>query len=222
MVVYKTHATSLIVGIRSLRKTAEFSDLTITCGGDTYRVHKAIICPQSQWFSTACEYNGIMDRPSQLEIKTGPGIVEVCVQPYIIDRMIGFLYGDTDYAYAPSSTTNNILIMARLSIAAHQYEIQSLKDDIIERLTDDMLKKELKTGADFVAVLNCLHAKHTLFPDPFEERILWFGQSHRKACFSEPVMEKFMDSFPSVRKRVVELSKDGPPPLKRARLHPWV
>ena len=37
----------------SLRSSGEYSDLTITCGPDTYKVHKAIVCSQSSFFSKA-------------------------------------------------------------------------------------------------------------------------------------------------------------------------
>lgn len=37
----------------SLRLSGEYSDLTITCGPDTYKVHKAIVCSQSTFFSKA-------------------------------------------------------------------------------------------------------------------------------------------------------------------------
>lgn len=33
------------------------SDLTIVCGPDTYKVHKAIVCPQSGFFRAACRPN---------------------------------------------------------------------------------------------------------------------------------------------------------------------
>jgi hypothetical protein len=37
----------------SLFLSGEYSDLTITCGPDTYKVHKAIVCSQSSFFSKA-------------------------------------------------------------------------------------------------------------------------------------------------------------------------
>ncbi|KAG4275769.1 hypothetical protein FPRO04_08283 [Fusarium proliferatum] len=40
-----------------LYRTGLYSDLTITCQGDTHRVHKAIVCPRSSFFTAACNGN---------------------------------------------------------------------------------------------------------------------------------------------------------------------
>ncbi|CVL07630.1 uncharacterized protein FMAN_14507 [Fusarium mangiferae] len=40
-----------------LYRTGLYSDLTITCQGNTYRVHKAIVCPRSTFFTAACNGN---------------------------------------------------------------------------------------------------------------------------------------------------------------------
>ncbi|TIA39674.1 hypothetical protein D6C78_03087 [Aureobasidium pullulans] len=40
--------------IASLHDSGAYSDLKIVCGQDTYNVHKAIICPQSEFFRAAC------------------------------------------------------------------------------------------------------------------------------------------------------------------------
>ncbi|KAH6623783.1 BTB/POZ protein [Chaetomium tenue] len=37
-----------------LYKEGTYSDLTVTCGGKEYKVHKAIICLRSSFFETAC------------------------------------------------------------------------------------------------------------------------------------------------------------------------
>lgn len=37
-----------------LYDTAEYSDLTISCGNKNYLVHKAIVCPRSDFFASAC------------------------------------------------------------------------------------------------------------------------------------------------------------------------
>ena len=39
----------------SFFKSEEFSDLTVTCGPCHFKVHKVIVCSQSQYFRTACQ-----------------------------------------------------------------------------------------------------------------------------------------------------------------------
>ncbi|KAF5610717.1 amino acid transport gap1 [Fusarium subglutinans] len=75
-----------------LLKTGDYSDLTITCGKDQYRVHKAIICPRSKFFKAACDgkfkeaQTGTINLPDD--------------DPVAVRMMIEYLYHD---AYAPSA-----------------------------------------------------------------------------------------------------------------------
>lgn len=44
-----------IRGLHNLNKTEKYADVTVTRGGRSWKVHKAIICPQSDFFSKACD-----------------------------------------------------------------------------------------------------------------------------------------------------------------------
>jgi hypothetical protein len=46
---------SLSLTASSLRLSGAYSDLTITCGALEAKVHKCIVCPQSEFFKKACE-----------------------------------------------------------------------------------------------------------------------------------------------------------------------
>ncbi|KAM0234351.1 hypothetical protein ACHAP5_010117 [Fusarium lateritium] len=49
-------AKPILPGAQSLAKlldTGDYSDLTIICGKDRYKVHKAIVCPRSSFFKAA-------------------------------------------------------------------------------------------------------------------------------------------------------------------------
>lgn len=35
--------------------SADYSDLTITCGEKEFKVHRAVICPRSNYFDAACK-----------------------------------------------------------------------------------------------------------------------------------------------------------------------
>ena len=48
-------ATSMIyAALRPLYESGKLSDLTVTCGGQQFLVHKAIVCSQSPFFDKAC------------------------------------------------------------------------------------------------------------------------------------------------------------------------
>ena len=39
--------------LRSLLHSGEFSDMTVSCGNRDFKVHRAIVCPQSPFFEAA-------------------------------------------------------------------------------------------------------------------------------------------------------------------------
>ncbi|KAF4458120.1 Speckle-type POZ protein [Fusarium austroafricanum] len=67
-----------------LFKTGAYSDFTITCRGKEFKVHKAIICPQSSFFKAACNgsfkeaHEGKMDLPDD--------------DPVAVEKMLRYLY----------------------------------------------------------------------------------------------------------------------------------
>ncbi|KAI4761578.1 hypothetical protein E4T52_06342 [Aureobasidium sp. EXF-3400] len=44
----------LLKGMANLENSGDHADLMITCGSDVYKVHKAIVCSQSEFFHLAC------------------------------------------------------------------------------------------------------------------------------------------------------------------------
>ncbi|KAI4718035.1 hypothetical protein E4T48_05770 [Aureobasidium sp. EXF-10727] len=75
----------LLKGMANLQDLGTHADLMITCGSDAYKVHKAIVCPQSEFFNLACRkhtdaegdfkeaQSGIIDLPSRnMDASTSP------------------------------------------------------------------------------------------------------------------------------------------------------
>ncbi|RBR11257.1 uncharacterized protein FIESC28_09141 [Fusarium coffeatum] len=81
----------------NLLEEGKYSDVTITCGNDTYAVHKAIICPRSPFFATCCDG----------EFKEKSGVINLPDDdPLAVKMMIRFLYtGTYPNGYAPKKAT---------------------------------------------------------------------------------------------------------------------
>jgi hypothetical protein len=52
---FSRRCRSFLLTAFSLRLSSTYSDLTITCGKFEAKVHKCIVCPQSEFFKKACE-----------------------------------------------------------------------------------------------------------------------------------------------------------------------
>ncbi|OCL12363.1 hypothetical protein AOQ84DRAFT_386177 [Glonium stellatum] len=48
--------TELMSSLKELLVSGSFSDLTILCGPNEHKVHKAVICPRSEFFNAACRF----------------------------------------------------------------------------------------------------------------------------------------------------------------------
>ncbi|KAM3546351.1 hypothetical protein ARSEF1564_000839 [Beauveria bassiana] len=91
-----------------------YSDLTIVCGDDRYRVHKAIVCPRSKFFASAC--NGPFQEGES-------GVVHLPEDdPLAIKMMIHYFY-HLDYpTVIPSAVDANETATPSLSTFQSAYQ----------------------------------------------------------------------------------------------------
>ncbi|KAF5616481.1 speckle-type poz [Fusarium sp. NRRL 25303] len=74
----------LLLCLKQLFEDGAYSDLTIACGDDYHKVHKAIICPRSKFFASACNIpfqegqSGVVHLPED--------------DPFAIKAMLYYLY----------------------------------------------------------------------------------------------------------------------------------
>ncbi|KAF5989217.1 amino acid transport gap1 [Fusarium coicis] len=83
--------------LANLLQTGDYSDLTITCGKDQYRVHKAIICPRSSFFKAACDGKFKEAQTGKVDLRDD--------DPLAVSMMIEYLYCDT---YEPPSRNHTV------------------------------------------------------------------------------------------------------------------
>ncbi|KAI3335339.1 hypothetical protein F4824DRAFT_154463 [Ustulina deusta] len=74
----------LLTSFKQLYARGEYADLVITCHGKQHQVHKAIVCPRSDFFAAACRgdmkeaHSGIINLPNN--------------NPQVVDIMVYYFY----------------------------------------------------------------------------------------------------------------------------------
>jgi hypothetical protein len=78
--------------LERLYRTREYSDLVVSCKGKEYHVHKAVLCPRSDFFAAACREGFKEGREARIDLpEDDPRIVEIMVfYFYHLDYMNGF------------------------------------------------------------------------------------------------------------------------------------
>ncbi|TKA63295.1 hypothetical protein B0A55_10383 [Friedmanniomyces simplex] len=98
-------------GLARLYKNNEFADFAIMCGPYTFKVHKAVICAQSEYFTTACSSGkfgeGEEGRITLKAIGSEDGDDETCDDPEAVKHMVYYFYHlDYDAARIDSPGAN--------------------------------------------------------------------------------------------------------------------
>ena len=86
--------------LEKMLRSATYSDLTVICGGRTWKVHKAIVCPYSTYFQTMCQ-------SAFSEAERDKLLVEEQL-PEIVDRALLYLY-TRDYSDEAAQTVEGLV-----------------------------------------------------------------------------------------------------------------
>ena len=79
--------------------SGKYADLVVRCGNYTARVHKAIVCAQSDWFAKAVDEGRFVEGQE--------GVVEFKEEsPRAVRRMLEFLYTG-EYTLTPEEETSD-------------------------------------------------------------------------------------------------------------------
>ena len=132
--------------IYSLYKSGEYSDLKIHCGDVVFPVHKAIVCPRSAFFASACSWgkvsafirdviNDLSDKFQEAELKDDISWADE--DSKIVKLMIDYLY-ELDYNAEPFTSNK----------AGHSASSESTpqNDDVTQPLSTDPKNEKLVTN----------------------------------------------------------------------------
>ncbi|CAN9419816.1 unnamed protein product [Alternaria alternata] len=92
-------------------KSGAYSDLTITCGNDTHKVHKVIVCERAEFFARNLKFGGKESESSIIDLPED--------EPTIIKLLIQYLYEGEYEPLLPDDESREALLAARIGRPKH-------------------------------------------------------------------------------------------------------
>ncbi|KZM22845.1 hypothetical protein ST47_g6011 [Ascochyta rabiei] len=85
----------VLTSIKGALTSGAYSDLAITCGSDTYNVHKVIVCPRADFFARAVKFGGEEAQTGTVNLPED--------EPEVVELLVQYLYeGDYDPVLLPT------------------------------------------------------------------------------------------------------------------------
>ncbi|KAI5377061.1 hypothetical protein J4E82_004144 [Alternaria postmessia] len=97
--------------MESVLKSGAYSDLTITCGNDTHKVHKVIVCERAEFFARNLKFGGKESESSIIDLPED--------EPTIIKLLIQYLYEGEYEPLLPDDESREALLAARIGRPKH-------------------------------------------------------------------------------------------------------
>jgi len=138
-------ATVLAGGLGALLSSGEYSDLTVHCEGNTWKVHKLVMCTHSKFFVKAC--GGEFMEAKSGEIKLAGD------EPLVVEAMLQALY-EGDYVGIEEKEEfleNPLVFHVKVYAIGEKYDITPLKD-LAQTKTENILTLEWTPTYFFAAV----------------------------------------------------------------------
>ncbi|KAH8728872.1 hypothetical protein GQ44DRAFT_737104 [Phaeosphaeriaceae sp. PMI808] len=74
----------LLISLRESLQSGNYSDLTVTCGQDIYKVHKVIVCSRTVFFANAIKFPGKESKEATVDLPED--------EPEVIKLLMQYLY----------------------------------------------------------------------------------------------------------------------------------
>ncbi|KAI4666975.1 uncharacterized protein J4E79_001656 [Alternaria viburni] len=122
-----------LASLKGLLESGAYSDLTISCNGDTYKVHKNIVCDKIDFFTRAIRFGGKESQNDVVDLpEDDPAVVRRLIQ-YLYEAEYTPLLPDVDSTGSTPFTNktnrpNQPLLHAKIYEIADKYEVKGLKD----------------------------------------------------------------------------------------------
>ncbi|KAL6714131.1 hypothetical protein ACLMJK_008625 [Lecanora helva] len=132
--------SELVAANKTLLTSGKGYDLTLKCRDQTFKVHKAIICSRSDFFSACCWGNFKEAKSKCIDLSDD--------DPKLLSKLLDYLYAlEYNVIDVPSSNDSNsyhpeLMVHASLYIIADKYGVNGLKtiakDSFIRTLSDEV------------------------------------------------------------------------------------
>lgn len=119
--------------LKSSLASGAYSDLTITCGSDTYKVHKVIVCGRSEFFARAVSFGGQESQSNVIDLPED--------EPNIVKKLVQYFY-ESDYQLSligasPVSIKNDVLPRCDNDGVAYSYSFPHTCESLMMRACDE-------------------------------------------------------------------------------------
>jgi len=130
-----TARSQLLDCLKGLLISGEHSDLTITCGSDSYKIHKNIACSRVGFFAGAENFGGKETNEASIDLPDDePAIVKLLIQyiyeaeydPVFHEGETGTEYGDVTHAYRGLSKAQVMRMKKKKATTAVVWKLSSV------------------------------------------------------------------------------------------------
>ncbi|EME45280.1 hypothetical protein DOTSEDRAFT_128282 [Dothistroma septosporum NZE10] len=174
----------LVESITSHFHNAEFSDLTITCGSDSWPVHKMIVCSRSDFFKKAC------DGRFKAMTQESDGIISLPDDnPAVVRQMLKYLYTadyEDDTTFVPGDTPEAVpalLFNVYVHTIAEKYDIPALT-----KLAEAKFSQRADTEWSTSGFADAIAEMYDTAPESkgvLQEKALELSTTHAKELYTE-------------------------------------